>query len=96
MMDPGATLGDELANGGVRMVRFQEFHQGLSGREPSNRGAIGVVEWDLGHPEDIAIEGAKRVQRLDRDPDVSDASTFERRAGLHVSHGRRADGQHEF
>ena len=55
MVDSRTPLGDELANRGGGVGRFQQLHERLTGGEASDPGAVGVVERDLGHPEDIAI-----------------------------------------
>jgi hypothetical protein len=47
---------EELSDGGVGLVSFEEFHQGFAGVEAADSRAVAVGELGLGHSEDSAIE----------------------------------------
>ena len=47
---------EELSNGRVGFVSFEEFDQRFAGVKATDHGAVAVVELGLGHSEDIAIE----------------------------------------
>src|SRR5215211_3495147 len=84
VMDAGATFGDELADGGVRISSLEQLDQGVAGREAPDTGSIGVVERDFGKVEQIAVEGEDLVERAHGDPNVGDAGGTVRDVG-HVS-----------
>ena len=48
-------------------------------------GAVGVVEGNLGHAEDITVQRKQLVEGTHGDPDVGDA----RAAAYGIGHGRR-------
>lgn len=85
VVNAGPPLGDVLANRGLIGLCFEEFHQRFAGRQSCNGGSVGIVEWDLGHAEDIAVEGKQLVEGTHGDPDVGDA----RAAAYGIGHGRR-------
>lgn len=57
VMYAGAALPEELPDGGFGLVWFQQFDQRFPGHESHDARAIGVIQWGLGHAEDVAVEG---------------------------------------
>ena len=57
VMDAGAALGHEFPDWRVFGLGFEEFHQRFPGGYTRDGGAVGVVERNFGHPEDITIQG---------------------------------------
>ena len=55
------------------MVGLEQLDEGLTGREASDAGAVGIVEIDLGETEQIAVEWKDLVERTHGDADVGDA-----------------------
>ena len=56
VMDAGAAFGDELADGCVRMLGLEQFHEGVTGCEAGDARSVGVVERDVAEIEQIAVE----------------------------------------
>lgn len=56
VMDAWAAFGHELSDGRVSRLGFEKFNQRFSGSYARDSGAIGVVERDLGHTEDITVK----------------------------------------
>lgn len=52
-----APLGDELSDWRIRLLRLQELHQGVTGRQARDPGAIGVVQRHDGQAEHVPVEG---------------------------------------
>lgn len=73
VMDAGAALPEELPDGGIGFVWFQQFDQRFSGGESHDARAIGVIERGFGEAEDIAIEGNDRREGFHGDAEVGDA-----------------------
>ena len=73
VMDAGATFGDELADGGVRMLGLEQLDEGVTGRKAGDVRTIGVVERHDGEAEQIAVERKDLVERTHGDSDVGDA-----------------------
>ena len=73
VMDPGATPGDELADGGLGVLGLEQLDEGVTGGEAGDASTIGVVELDLGEIEQVAVEGKDLVERAHGDPNVGDA-----------------------
>ena len=84
VMDAWTTFGDELADGRVGMLGFEQLDERVAGLEAGDAGSVRIGERDLGHAEEIAIEGQDLVERTHGDPHVGDAG---RAAGRHVGHG---------
>jgi hypothetical protein len=82
VMDAGPTFGDELADRRIRMFGFEQLDEGFTGREAGDPGTICIVESDLGHAEQIAVEWKDLVERAHGDPDMGDA----RGTAGHVGH----------
>lgn len=55
VMDPGAALGHKLPDWRVFGLGFEQFHQRFSGSNTRDSGAVGVVERNFGHSEDITV-----------------------------------------
>src|SRR5690242_7953778 len=70
VMDAGPAPGDELADGAVRRLAFEELDERLAGGQPRDAGAIGVVQRHFGHAEDVAVEGQDLVEGADGDAHV--------------------------
>ena len=75
MMDPGAAPGHELPDRRVLGFCFEEFDQRFSGCEPRDLGAVGVIEWDLGQPQNITVERKQLVKGTYSDADMGYART---------------------
>ena len=73
VMDAGAPLGHKLPDRRVFGLGFEQFHQRFSGSDTRDSGAVGVVERNFGHPEDITIEREQRIEGLYGNPNVGDA-----------------------
>ena len=73
VMDAGAPLGHELPDGRVLGLGFEQLNQRFSGSDTRDGGAIGIVERNFGHSEDITIQGHERIEGLHSDPYVCDA-----------------------
>ncbi len=73
VMDSGTAFGDELADGGFRMLGLEQLDEGVTGGEAGDAGTIRVVELDLREVEEIAVEGEDLVERAHGDPNVGDA-----------------------
>lgn len=84
VMDSRAALLYEPADRRIRRFGLEELDERLTGGQASNPGSVGVVQRDLGEPEDVAIEGKDLVEGADRDADVRDARSS--RGGWHA-HG---------
>jgi len=74
VVDSWPAFGDELADGRVRVVSFEQLDERVTGSEPGDPGAIGIGELDFGEAEQVAIEGKDLVERANGDPNVGDAS----------------------
>lgn len=81
VMDPRTALGDEFPDGGLGDLRFEQFDERFAGSQPHDAGAVGVIEGDLGHPEDLAIEGQDGFEGRDGDADVGEAGPAGRGRG---------------
>ena len=75
VMDSRSPLGNELPDGRIRDVGLKQLDQRFAGGEPSDSGAIGIVQGNDGHAEDIAIEREERFETVDGDADVRDPRT---------------------
>lgn len=75
VVDAGPSFGDEPGDRRVRGFRFQKLHEGITGTQAGDAGAVRVVQGFLGKSENVAIEGKDAIERVDRDADVSDPST---------------------
>jgi len=73
VMDAGPTFGDELADRRIGLFGFEQLDEGFTGREAGDPGTICIVEIDLGHAEQIAVEWKDLVECAHGDPDVGDA-----------------------
>jgi len=85
VVNAGTPLGDVFADRGVVGLCFEEFHQRFAGRQSHDGGAVGVVEGNLGHAEDVTVQRKQLVEGTYGDPDVGDA----RAAAYGIGHGRR-------
>ena len=74
VMDAGTPLGDELADGRIRMVGLEQLDERFAGSEASDAGTVSVVEIDFREAEQVAVEGENLVERAHGDPHVGDAS----------------------
>ena len=84
VVNTGTPLGDVLADRGVVGLCFEELHQRFAGRQSHDGGTVGIVQGNLGQPEDITVEGKQLVEGTHGDPDMGDA----RAAAYGVGHGR--------
>lgn len=84
MVNAGTPLGNVLANRGIIGLRLEELYQRFAGRQSYDGGTVGIVEWDLGHAEDITVKRKQLVEGTHGDPNVGDA----RAAAYGVGHGR--------
>ena len=75
VMDSRTASGDELANRGIGSPGFEEFDQGLSGCEAGDTRAIGVIERNIRHAEDVAVEWKDLIERTDGKADMGNAGT---------------------
>lgn len=66
------------------MLGLEQLDEGVTGREASDAGTVGVVERDFGETEQIAVEGKNLVERAHGDSNVGDAGGTTRNVG-HVS-----------
>lgn len=83
-----SSLGKELPNGGFGLLGFEQFHKRLAGCDRFDAGAVGIVERDFRHSEDISVQRQNRLKGLDGDTEMGDAGT----AGCGIGHcgeGRR-------
>ena len=86
VMDAGPTFREVFSNGCVRRIGFEKFHERITGLDGGNASAVGVVERNLGHAEEIAVEWQYLVERLYSDAHVGNAGG----ATGNISHGERA------
>ena len=83
VMDAGAAVGDELADRRIVSIGLEELNKRLTGLHARDMGAIGVIERDFGHAEEVAVEGQDVVQGPDSNANVGNSGgTFGS-----VSHG---------
>lgn len=75
VVNPGAALRDEPADGRLGRIRLEQFDEGFAGREARDACAVGVCERDGREAEDVAAEGKEVVDRPDRESDVRDPRT---------------------
>ena len=64
------------------MLGLEQLDEGVTGGKAGDARTIGVVEWNLGEAEEVAVEGKDLVECAHGDPDVGDA----RGAAGHVGH----------
>jgi hypothetical protein len=66
------------------LIGLEQFDERVTGREADDASSIGIVEWDLGKSEQVAVEGQDLVERAHGDANVGDARST---AGIvgHVS-----------
>ena len=57
VVDTLAALGDELSDWRVGLLRLQELHQGVTGGQARDPGAIGVLQRHDGQAEHVPVEG---------------------------------------
>ena len=55
VMDAGAALGYELPDWRVFRLGFEQLYQRFSSSDTRDGGAVGVVQRNFGHPEDITV-----------------------------------------
>lgn len=70
VVNSGSPFRDEASDRGIRIVRLQELHQGLAGRETDDPRAIGVVERNLGQFQYFAEKRHGRCEGLHSDSNV--------------------------
>ena len=73
VMNARASFGDEFPDRRVRGLGFEQFNQRFSSSNTRDGGAVGVVQRNLGHPEDVTVEGQQFAHGLHGDANVSDA-----------------------
>jgi|SRR5688572_23381896 len=84
VVDPGASFLDEPRNRRVGYLGFEELDERLTGREAGDAGAVGVVERDLRHLEDVAVERQDLIESADRNADMGEARSS---TGVWHAHG---------
>lgn len=57
VMYAGPALGDEFSNRRIVCICLKEFHERFATGHPCDACTIGIVEWYLGHLQNIAQEG---------------------------------------
>ena len=73
VMDAGTAPRHEPTNRRIRRLGLEQLDERITGREPDNGGAIGVLERHFGQAEHIAVERKCLLQRAHGDADVRDA-----------------------
>jgi hypothetical protein len=75
VMDTGATLGDELADGTVGAFCLEQLHERVAGTESGDASTVGIVELFAGQVEQVAVEWQDAIEYVDGDADVRDPGT---------------------
>ena len=73
VVNAGSSFGDELADWCLGGVGLEELDERLAGLHSGDAGPVGVVERDLGHTEDVAVEGKDLIKCLHGNAHVSDS-----------------------
>ena len=73
VVNSGPPLGDEFSDGRVFRLGLEKLDERLPGGNASYGGTVGVVQVDLRHAQDVAVEGEQRIVRCGSDADVRDA-----------------------
>ena len=68
-------FGHKPADWRVRGLRFEQLDEGIAGSEADDRRAVGVVEWHVGHAEDVTIERQNLIEGTHRDADMREPSS---------------------
>lgn len=70
VVNSGTALRDEARDRRIRVIRLEELHQGLAGRETRDARAIGVVERNLGQFQHFAEKRHAGCESLHSDSNV--------------------------
>ena len=72
VMDPRPPRVQKLGDRSARFPRLEELNERLTGREPDDRRAVGVIERNDGESEDVAIERYGIGKSANGNADVGD------------------------
>jgi hypothetical protein len=75
VVDAGPPRVQKLGDRSARVPRLEKLDERLTGREPSDRRAVGVIEWNDGESEHVAVERYGIGERTNGDPDVGDTGS---------------------